>query len=416
MANNYYRPIINSQFYSQYDYKKVELDINGEKINLFDSHSYLKYYNEDKNIYETILHENYEERFSGLLSKIAEFTDFNGYITQIKLIYKNYFKQKLISTEADVKEAVRIDKINNKTSVPIYNNTKNLLRLIQLCPIINYLRPEVRNKLIVIGTGNFIGQIFPKPIIDDINNNSCWDVIIIEDCGDDGFGCPNQEIITNEINQKITDQTKRGNVHFYHFKMQSSIEAILAYLLLMKHGRNDFYDRFIIYDTIGSGHHLPQYINEYNEILSNLKFLDQDFSQIIEEKKIIPIVETGNKLVYYSYLHKNFVGCRTEKPINNCKKIVSKRLDNGSIVFVSEDAYCGLNLFTLNQLLDLDVNSPTYDSSCNRSQLIIKSPIIKNISQTPQNGGYLNKYLKYKQKYLELKQQLKNKKLFNPNN
>jgi len=164
--------------------------------------------------------------------------------------------------------------------------------------ILNYVyRKENKNKYMCFGPGGNMNQLIPSYIINDIsNNNEFYDIFIFEDCDDVKFGCPDSKIIYDYL-KNLLDLKKLKNIQFYHIK--TKIEILSFWYIL----QNIYIDstQIIMCDTIGTGQPLEKYLDEYN---NNLRIIDihtnNNFRMnFLIPKKIISYVSTGTKFLYF---------------------------------------------------------------------------------------------------------------------
>jgi hypothetical protein len=265
------------------------------------------------------------------------------------------------------------DYVNQSKSFNHYNLFQyiagKIVATTQYFSIFNILRPEVRNKFIVFGSGGFTSQMLPKFIIDDIiKNNSFWDIIIVEPCGPQ-WGCPSVN-----ITEKIPED-KKTNAYFFHFKSGSDLIPIL-YILI---NNQDLFDKFIIYDAMD---HIGKQENEYNLFIGlgddeNSVQFSNTVKKLINEQKIVLVYAINARVIYFDYIKQKF-DTYLHKIIGNC------------VDYSGSTRVCTLDIVSLDDVLN--------------------SKYKEKIEPIESVGGnivsYKEKYLKYKNKYLQLKKQL----------
>ncbi len=237
------------------------------------------------------------------------------------------------------------------------------------------------NKVFALGTGDFYKQAFPNFVINNINNlNKKYEIILIETCGDKGFGCPNKydefhsflsTLIPNKLsNIKITLISCEMSELPLYFSLKEKIASI---------------SKCYIINTIGTGHKITDELLNMNTLKNILKTYETAFyNNYILTNKIIYYFATGTKIIYLNTREEKFVGSQIKTP-NNCKH-------------KNQDKICELDLFN-----DQDISENNYENITQRIAYL------DSVNSDAKNDAK-RKYLKYKSKYLMLKKSL------NPNN
>lgn len=230
---------------------------------------------------------------------------FENSIGEYKEINKDLLQKQLLELIPLYQDKYKENK-NNYTNYITYN-------IANFAILNNLYRSENKNKYMCFGTGNEIEQIIPSYIISDItSNNAFYDIFIFENCDDDTFGCPDSKIIYEHLEKKL-DKGKIKNIQFYHIK--THIEILSFWYILQK----IYIDltQIIMCDTIGSGHKLKQYLEEYNNNLNIIeKHTNNNFTRnFLIPLKIISYVSTKNKYIYFK--ENKFIGFQTDSFLLN---------------------------------------------------------------------------------------------------
>jgi hypothetical protein len=262
-----------------------------------------------------------------------------------------------------------------------YNYYKKISSFTQIWNLFNNIyKNEIKNKLIVLGPGNFMEQCIPQFLINDIlTNDKIYDIYLIDHC-DEGFGCPSIDEIISYLKYKLGSNydTKIRNFKINHLRLAIDLYALCYTIYCL----NTPDIKTIIYDTIHTGSKGVSIVNNYNSIFKYLqKITDSNFINSLESKNIIIYMGTGHKFIFFNNTDKIFKLEKIDK-LRNCKyRITDKNVDKG----------CPLSEFPLECIINN--NFDYFDFT--PYQTIAASA-----------GGYFNKYLKYKAKYLKLKSTL----------
>lgn len=233
---------------------------------------------------------------------------------------------------------------------------------------------DFTNKFFVLGSGDFIEQIFPKFMIDHvIETNAKYEIYIIEPC-EDAFGCPNFDELYDKLKEKLgSNQTKLKNFKINHLVVFIDKPSLFYTIYKL----NKVNNKNIIYDTIDTGGNKDRQLNNYNSSLVYFNNITaNDFQNCLINGKINIYFGTGLSFIYYDKIAKIFKLVRFNSlKLRNCE-------------YNKEKKDCPLNEFPLDRILNNDFHDfdfTPYQASA---------------------GGYYNKYLKYKAKYLQLKSTL----------
>ena len=281
-------------------------------------------------------------------------------------IFKNLISDNLTTLQ----KIIISDTKNNDKIINLY--MQKILNFIEIIGLLSHLYTNKNTKkFLVTGTGNFMNQIIPNFIFDDIiENNIDYEIFIFESCAEqDGFGCPTNTEIYNFIKNKEKEKGKKinmENIKIIH--IQNEIYLINIFMFLKKYIIRDNVN--IICDTIGTGDPLEYELSKINNEYINFMNLDDLYN-----KHIIYYMATGSKFIYFDTLQKKFININVEK-LYNCEYKTNRKA-------------CPLDAINYKNVLN---NDPTED---------IKKSLISA-------GGnkYYQKYNKYKLKYLQLKNKL----------
>jgi hypothetical protein len=231
------------------------------------------------------------------------------------------------------------------------------------------------NKVFCLGTGDFYKQAFPNFVINKITSGDKIEIILFDDCNDDGFGCPDSfdewlKFLTKE--PILLTKENLANLKITVIKQKISVYALIYSLI----DNITSISKCFIIDTISTGHTLKSSIDYINKINTFLKEHHKIFyNEYILENKLIYYLSTGKKIILFNKDKQEFEGYPLEFE-TNCKR-------------KEENKYCELDFFD---------NDDIYNNNYQK--------IINKISGRDSK----QKYLKYKSKYLMLK------KLLNPYN
>jgi len=233
---------------------------------------------------------------------------------------------------------------------------------------------EIKNKLIVLGPGNFMEQCIPQFVINDIlSTNKVYDIYLIDPC-DEGWGCPTIDLLIGYLRSKLGDNYDEKISNFKITHLSLTIELYPLFYTIYCLNEPDM--KTIIYDTIGTGHKGSEELNKYNLILNSLqKITNNDFINLLISKNIVAYMGSGPKFIYFNNKDKNFKLEGTNN-LKNCSTSGGALRD------------CPLSKFPIDCILNNnfdDFDFKPYKTS---------------------EGGYYNKYMKYKLKYLKLKSTL----------
>jgi hypothetical protein len=245
----------------------------------------------------------------------------------------------------------------------------NLICYYQLKNILDYVWDEnIKNKLISMGIGSFYKQSLPNFIIDDINiNNKHYELFIFESCND-SFGCPDlkgiEELLIKYIPEKIS------NIKINIIKINCYIYPLFCYLFSKINNNTKCY----IIDTIGTGSSLDTQLRDKNKILQYILKNDiENYKDKLLNDKIIYYLATGTKIIFLNKEKNQFEGVHLRSNLDeNCF--------HGEI-----EKKCELDYLNTDNLLNNNIKAS-----------------LGNLIQS--GGDYYKKYIKYKQKYLNLKQ------------
>jgi len=259
--------------------------------------------------------------------------------------------------------------INYVSSVIYFLNTYNLLN--------NIWDTNFNIKVFCLGTGDFYKQAFPNFVINKIKSGHKIEIILFDDCNDDGFGCPDSfnewlKFLTKE--PILLTKENLANLKITVIKQKISVYTLI-YSLIDK--ITSISKCFIIF-TISAGHTLISLIDYINKINTFLKKSDKIFyDEYILGNKLIYYLSTGSKIILFNKEKQEFEGYQIGYEFKtNCKR-------------KEVNMVCELDFFD-----DDDIYNNNYQK------------IINKISGRDSK----QKYLKYKSKYLMLK------KLLNPYN
>lgn len=241
----------------------------------------------------------------------------------------------------------------------------------------NIYKNEIKNKLIVLGPGNFMEQCIPQFLINDIlANDKIYDIYLIDHCNE-GFGCPSIDEIISYLKYKLGSNydTKIRNFKINHLRLAIDLYALFYTIYCL----NTPDIKTIIYDTIYTGGKGDSIVNNYNSIFKYLqKITNNNFINSLESKNIVIYMGAGNKFIFFNNTDKIFKLEKIDK-LKNCKNKITDEENNKD---------CPLSEFPLECI----INNNFDDFDFTPYQTIA--------------GGYFNKYLKYKTKYLKLKSTL----------
>jgi len=246
------------------------------------------------------------------------------------------------------------------------------------------IKIEYPKKYIIIGPGNFINQIIPLFIINDIKKNyTKWQIFIFEAsiCDEQsefgkttGFGCVGNYVKTyiNKIDQNIS---KYLDIILINSNLELDNFFFLSFI-------NKTFEKIIINDTTASfdpKHSLEKIDYNYIE-----KFIPNFITNYINNNHIIWYSSGSGlkkKIVYYNKISQTFETIDDDRIDleTNCKK------NHNSVV---NDALCPLDYYSIEMVLNNNFNE------------------LKLSSVPKKKEGFYNKYLKYKNKYLYLKNQI----------
>jgi hypothetical protein len=239
------------------------------------------------------------------------------------------------------------------------------------------IKIEFPKKYIVAGPGNNFNQIIPLFIINDINNNNAkWQIIIFgyNDITNDeiaswgNIGDNVKEYIKTKISKdKIKNLDIIAIDHGYSYNRGMEVSYLFLPFIESQ------FEKLIFNDTLGRGENQKSTLIDYNII-----------------KYIIPdILETyvnTNKIIFYNnsygfgvdYYNKELLEWKFYQIFNyNCNKNYLKKIND------EYDAKCVLDSVPLDIVLNNGFSILDTEKS--------------------KKGGYYKKYLKYKMKYISLK-------------
>lgn len=273
-------------------------------------------------------------------------------------------------------------KYNEDNKLDIYTLNKYMLQSTET--IFAYyllkcvIKIEFPKKYIIAGPGNFINQIIPLFIINDINtNNAKWQIIIFgnNDITNEPHGSYGNigDYVKEYIKTKIS-KDKIKNLDILAIDQGYSYNRGMEVSYLFLPFIESQFEKLILNDTLGrSPFNKKDSIIDYNII-----------------KYIIPdIIETyinTNKIIYYN----NSYGSRVD--------YYNKELQEWNFYEIKYDKNNNCNQ---NYLL------AEYDKKCALDDVPLDVVLNNEFSildaEKSKKGGYYEKYLKYKMKYVSLK-------------
>jgi len=264
-----------------------------------------------------------------------------------------------------------------------------------------------KNKLFVLGPGNFYKEIFPDFVIKDIkDNNSFYEITIIEACGnpDDPFetwGCPKYEALKNVVKDLLPNNS--NNVKINNI-LNSPIENYELLYLLNKKTNKDIVKSTII-NTIPRGGHLEPIINRLNILYEFIKTNHTDLYKRITINNVIYYVATGSKFIFFNVKEGRFNGFKFSSLVDTIPNCTNKYDPEYNPEFGDTYTFCELDALDPNDLL-----TNNFDRFQIKYKKLIQEQSKPNEPLHVIVGGNRNmfyiKYLKYKSKYLKLKNKM----------
>lgn len=298
-----------------------------------------------------------------LIQKIIEHNENEYYIMDNleKIIINNTYIDIVLKYIYDVYKILEYNSFNEDggkhIKMFIYNSEEFKTIIHKEFEYIKTNNYNTKNLLIVRGGGDRIDQNIP-----DFARKNDFFIILIESCS--GWGCPDERLCNLFSEEGISNKILhlKGTLNFSHILLWNLFDYF-----------NNPIKKHIIIDTVSYLTGITEYILFKNIIKD--KFYDANTHYFYS---------TGAGIYFYNQYDikrgsiNNYITELNYKGLGKC--------DN------NDNYHCPLNSITFNELYDLN------------NELLDKfTPVIRYKLNCEKFSGYFSKYLKYKNKYIQLK-------------